>query len=157
MRRRVGDRTTFAIEIGEAVSADLRIVDVWAAGKRLTTDDNVAYVPSLLHYLRRAAARVCQREIRPCPFPEHSSEQIFRQLEADETGFREHYWFMRWSEMLDNVSSYAYLDDELVIIFAFRRDEHPAPEDRGKVLVAKIPPEHFATILLAAADLLSAQ
>lgn len=24
---------------------------------------------------------------------------------------------MRWSETLDNVSSYAYLDDELVIVF----------------------------------------
>ncbi|MBV1856652.1 hypothetical protein [Catellatospora tritici] len=157
MRRRIGDRTTFAIEIGMALSADLRIVDVWAAGKRLTADDNVAYVPSLCHYLRRAAARVCQREIRPCPFPEYSPEEIFRQLEADETGFREHYWFMRWSETLDNVSSYAYLDDDLVIIFAFWRDEHPVPEGGGKVLVAKIPPEQFATIVLTAADLLNPQ
>lgn len=28
---------------------------------------------------------------------------------------------MRWSETLDNVSSYAYLDDDLIIVFALRR------------------------------------
>lgn len=69
MRRRVGEQITFAIEIGEAVSADLRVVDVWTAGKRLTVNDNVAYVPSLCHYLRSAAAQVRRREIRSYPFP----------------------------------------------------------------------------------------
>jgi hypothetical protein len=127
MRRRVGDQTTFAIEIGEAVSADLRVVDVWAAGKRLTIKDNVAYVPYLYHYLRSVAAQVRRHEIRSCPFPGRSPEEIFRKLASDETEFREHYWFMRWSETLDNVSSYAYLDDELVIVFAFWRADHPIP------------------------------
>jgi hypothetical protein len=79
----------------EAVSADLRVVDVWAAGERLT----VADVPSLRHYLCPAGAQVGEREIGPCPFPGHSPGEIF----------------------------------------------------------ARIPPEQFATILVTAADLLTAR
>ena len=43
------------------------------------------------------------------------------------------------SEIVDNVSCYAYLDDHLVIAFAFRRADHPFPEDVGKVFVAENP------------------
>lgn len=157
MTRRFGNRDTFAVEVGEALSPNLRVVDLWAAGKMLTAYDNVAYVPSLCHYMRFAAAQVRQREIRPCPFPELSPEEIFRRLDADETDFREQYWFMQWSEIVDNVSRYAYLDDDLVIVFAFRRADHPSPEDLGKVFVARIPPDEFAATLDQAADRLDAK
>jgi hypothetical protein len=151
-----GDRAAFAIEIGEPVSVGLRVVDMWAAGERLTADDNVVYVPSLGHYLRAAAAQVDQRQIRPIPFPGRSPEEIFRLLEADETDLRERYWFLRWSETLDNVSSYAYLDDDLVIVFALRRAQS-VPEKFVKVFVARIEPEQFVTVLREAATLLVAQ
>lgn len=154
--RRFGNRTTFAVEIGEATGPAMRVVDLWAADTWLTTDDNEAFVPSFCHYMRGAAMQVRQRLIRPCPFPERSPEETFRLLQADETDFREQYWFMQWSETLDNVSSYAYLDDdELVIVFAFWRAEHPNPEDLGKVFVARMPPDEFAATLLGAADQLS--
>jgi hypothetical protein len=32
MTQRFGDRTTFAVEVGPSMSADLRVVDLWAAG-----------------------------------------------------------------------------------------------------------------------------
>jgi hypothetical protein len=156
--RHFGDRNTFALEVGEALPPSrLRVVDLWAAGKWLTTDDNVVYLPSFCHRMRSTAARVRQRDIPPCPFPELSPQEIFRQLEADETGFREQHWFMQWGETVDNVSSYAYLDSHLVIMFAFWRASHPYPEDSGKVFVARIPPEEFVATLLSAADLLDAQ
>lgn len=145
------------MEVGEVLPPSLRVVDLWAAGKWLTTDDNTAYVPSLYQCMRSTAAQVRQREIQPCPFPERSPEEIFWQLEADETEFRERYWFMGWGEIVDNVSRYAYLDDDLVIVFAFWRAEHPFPEDLGKVFVARIPPDEFAATLQEAADLLDAE
>ena len=40
----IGDRATFAAEVGARTSRDLRTVDLWAAGKLLTTDDNAAFV-----------------------------------------------------------------------------------------------------------------
>ncbi|MFG1839922.1 hypothetical protein ACGFH8_15920 [Micromonospora sp. NPDC049175] len=154
MTGRFGTRDTFAVEVGEILSPNLRVVDLWAAGKKLTTHDNVAYVPSLCHYMQTAAAEVRQRAIRPRPSRERSPEEIFRQFEADETDFRERYWFLQWSEIVDNVSCYAYLDDHLVIVFAFRRADHPFPEDVGKVFVARIPPDEFAATLEQATDLL---
>jgi hypothetical protein len=54
------------------------------------------------------------------------------------------------------VSLYAYLDDDLVIVFQFWRASHPFPEDLGKVFVATIRPDEFAAVVGAAADLLDA-
>ena len=63
---------------------------------------------------------------------------------------------MRWSETLDNVSAYAYLDNDLVIVFQFWRASHPFPEDLGTVFVVRIPPDEFVAIVEEAADLLDA-
>lgn len=135
-------------------SPALRVVDLWAADTWLTTDDNVAYVSSIARCMRLEAHRVRQRSVSPCPFPGLAPEEIFRLLDEDDTDFREQFWFMRWSETVDNVSAYAYLDDDLVIIFRFWRASHPFPEDLGKVFVARIPPEEFAAIVEEAANLL---
>ncbi|WP_433119724.1 hypothetical protein [Micromonospora sp. CA-246542] len=148
-----GTRETFAVEVGEALSPGLRIVDLWAAGKLLTARDNVAYVPSFRHYLRSASARVRQREVLRRPFPERSPEETFRRLKADQCELREQYWLLHWSEIVDNVESYAYLDDDLVIVFAFQ-GASPSPGDLGKVFVARVPPDNFAATLDQAADLL---
>jgi hypothetical protein len=75
--------------------------------------------------MRSDADRVRRRDVRPCPFPGRAPEEIFRLLHGDETGFREQFWFMQWGETLDNVSLYAYLNDDLVIVFQFWRAGHP--------------------------------
>ncbi|MEU1396065.1 hypothetical protein ABZ403_08365 [Micromonospora zamorensis] len=54
------------------------------------------------------------------------------------------------------MSTYAYLDHNLVISFAFGRASHLAPEDLGELFVARISPEEFAVTVEAAADLLDA-
>jgi hypothetical protein len=154
MTRRFGDRATFAVELGETSSPALRVVDLWAAGKWLTTDDNLAYIPFLLHSMRSTAAQVRRRDIKPCPFPGRSPQENYRLLEADETEFHEQYWFMSWGETVDNLSRYAYLDDALVIVFAFWRTAHPFPHDLGKVFVAKIAPDEYAATLEDAADVI---
>lgn len=154
MKRCFGDRATFAVEVGEIQPPSLRVVDLWMAGKRLTTDDNSVFVPSFAHAMRASAARVNRRDVKPCPSPGRAPEDIFRMLDADETGFREQFWFIQWGETVDNVSTYAYLEDDLVIVFAFWRASHPFPEDLGKVFVARIPPDEFAVTVEEAADLL---
>jgi hypothetical protein len=106
--------------------------------------------------MRADADRVRRRGIRLCPFRQLSPEQIFQRLEADETEFREQYWFMTWHEIVDNLSRYAYLDDDLLIVFAFRRADHSVPQGLGTVFVARIPPEEFVTTAHQAADLLDA-
>ncbi|WP_435830344.1 hypothetical protein [Micromonospora echinospora] len=157
MTRRFGDRAAFAVEVGEIQPPSLRVVDLWMAGQRLTTDDNSAHVPFFSRAMRSSAAQVRRRDVKSCPFPGRAPEEIFRLLEADETGFREQFWFMRWGEIVDNVSTYAYLENDLVVVFAFWRASHPFPEDLGKVFVARIPPDEFAAIVEEAVELLDAE
>ncbi|WP_422735691.1 hypothetical protein ACN263_18755 [Micromonospora sp. WMMD729] len=157
MTRRFGDRTRLAVEIGEAEPHQLRVVDLWAAGRRLTTGDNCVFLPSFIRAMRSSAARVSRRDVEPCPFSGRTPEEIFQLLEADDTEFRERFWFLQWGEIVDNVSRYAYLDDDLVIVFAFWRPDHPRPDDLGTVFVARIPPEEFVATVEDAADLLNAE
>ena len=146
----------FVIEVGEVQSSQLCVVDVWAAGKRLTIDDNIAYVPSLSYYMRQDANRVHRREIPAHPFPGRAPGEVVRLLDADETVNREQLWFMRWSEILDSVSIFAYLDGDLVVAFRFWRATHPVPEDLGNVFAVRIPLDHFVATVEHAADLLDA-
>ncbi|MFI5898404.1 hypothetical protein ACIA5D_50880 [Actinoplanes sp. NPDC051513] len=104
MTQQIGDRATFAVEVGEVKSPSLRIVDLWAAGRWLTTDDNVVQIPSFSRHMRSDAQRVRQGDVRPCSFSGRAPEDIFRLLNEDETEFREQFWFMRSGETVDNVS-----------------------------------------------------
>ncbi|KAB1918897.1 hypothetical protein F8280_27630 [Micromonospora noduli] len=157
MTRRFGDRATFAVEVGAVESPHLRTVNVWAAGTQLTTDDNSAYLPSLRPAMRSTAARVRQRDVPACPYPGRSPEAVFRLLEQDGTEFRERFWFLPWGETLDTVSRYAYLDDDLVLVFSFWRPTHPVPDDLGAIFVATLAPDEFATTVLGAADVLDVE
>lgn len=138
-------------------SPGLRVVDLWAAGKWVTTDDNSVYVPSFSWSMRLDAERVRRRDVEACPFPGSEPDDTFRLLQAGKTEFREKFWFMRWGETVDNVSAYTYLDDDLVIIFGFWRESHPFPEDMGTVFVARVPPDEFVATVEEAADLLDAE
>ncbi|MBV1855922.1 hypothetical protein [Catellatospora tritici] len=152
MTERIGDRATFAMEIG-AYTGGLRVVDIWAGGKRLTVDDNFAFVPAFLRLIRPDAARVRLRELPPSPFPGRPGEEVFRLLAADEEQ-RYEYGFLRWGETVDNVSCVAYLDGELVLVFSFWRPTHPVPADRGRIFVARIDPDDFADTVQHAAYVL---
>ncbi|MEU4155484.1 hypothetical protein [Actinoplanes sp. NPDC026670] len=150
MTRVIGDRDRFAVEIGELVSPQLRVVDLWAAGRRLTVDDNTAYVPSFCHSFRMAA-----RRFPVAPFPGCSPEETFRLLDEDRGGFRSGYRFFEWTEIVDNVSGYRYLDGDLVLVFTFWRATHPVPDEVGRVLVARVSPVEFTSIVETAVAFLS--
>ncbi|GAA1859574.1 hypothetical protein [Asanoa iriomotensis] len=152
---RFGDRSTFAIEVGAHESPRLRVVDLWAADVRLTVHDNVAYVPSFCHLMRRTADDVNRGEIERSPYPGRSPEETYRLLGEGDAEFRERFWFMRWGETVDNLSPLAYLDGDLVLMFSFFRDTHPNPEQLGKVFVARIAPETFVKTIEDAVDLLT--
>lgn len=141
MMRRFGDRASFSVEIGETTSPSLRAVDLWAGGKLLTTDDNTAFLPTFIHFLRSTAVQVRRRDVSPCPFPVRSPAEIFRLLDADdETDFREQFWLMHWGETVDNVTSYVYLDgDDLVIISGCWRAECVRKGDQGDNRRARVP------------------
>jgi hypothetical protein len=139
------------VELGEIESPQMRVVDLWAGGVWLTTDDNSVFVPTFCRLIRECAERVRRRAVMPCPFPGRPPEEIFRCLEGDDSGFRERFQLMQWGETVDNLSHHAYLDGDLVLLFKFWRSAEPK---RGHV--ARVLPNEFATALEQTVDLLSA-
>ncbi|MCA2216955.1 hypothetical protein [Jidongwangia harbinensis] len=157
MTRQFGDRATFGVEIGEIASPGLRVVDLWAADTWLTSDDNAAYVPSFVLSMRRDAERVRRGDVPPCPFPGRPPQEIHRLLLADQTEFREQFWFLQWGETVDNVAAFAYRDGDLVIVFQAWPTKHSVAQDRAEILAVRIPPDDFAAIVEDAAAVLDAE
>jgi hypothetical protein len=60
----IGDRETFAAEVGDPDGTSMRRVDLWAAGQRLTCHDNKVYVPQ---FRRSIATTAVDRAGRPFP------------------------------------------------------------------------------------------
>ena len=158
--QRFGCRATFAVEVGslpayvveagETRASDVRVVDVWAGGEWLTCHDNAAYVPTLVHRMRSAAELVRRREVPRCPFPAQSPAEVFRLLQANDGEFREQFWLLRhWDEILDNVETYTWLDDLLVITGQIWRPS------RTQVFVTRVSPDEFVATVEDAVEFLT--
>ncbi|MGW4725655.1 hypothetical protein [Streptomyces sp. NPDC004291] len=144
----LGDRSRFAVEIGGP--GTLRRVDLWAAGKWLTCDDNMAYVPSFRHAVVDAAARLRSGEGPSLPFAGLSAEAAHRRLRDGDDQLHDGYRFMLWGPTTDNVVAHLFrAGDHLVITLDFWREDHllDHPEDADTVFVVEIPAEEFTGIL----------
>lgn len=154
-RATYGQLTRFAITVGEILSENggSRRVDVWAADRWLTCDDNNVYVPHFAGCLQRAVGGLLadpQRR-RGRPYPELSVEDNYRRLLADaETDNTEYlaYRFMDWGPTADNVGMLLFHERNTVYLpFTFLRPDHHAPPERGKVFVAELPQWELARVL----------
>ncbi|MFE1230241.1 hypothetical protein [Streptomyces sp. NPDC058745] len=160
----LGDKSRFAAEVGEPGA--LCRVDLWAAGKWLTCDDNMAYVPQFLRDVLQAAAWLRSGEGCSLPFVGLSAEATHRRLreqagdesEADYQ-LRSRFRVLLWGPTTDNLTAYLFREgDHLVITLEFWREEHllSHPEDAGAVFVVELPAEELIGILEGIAAALDA-
>jgi hypothetical protein len=154
-----GQLTRFAITVGEVLSDNggSRRVDVWAAYRWLTCDDNNVYVPHFAGCLQHAVGYLLtdpQRR-RGRPYPELSVADNYRRLRADaETDNTEYlaYRFMDWGPTADNVSMLLFREGGTAYLpFSFWRPDHHVPAELGQVFVAELPEWELATVLHDAA------
>ena len=118
----LGDKRTFAADVGDSDGTDLRRVDLWAAGQWLTCDDNAVYVPQF----RLSVAGT-----------------------VDGLNDSEHH-ALNWGPTTDNVLAYLYRNgDETAITAQFWREDHlrAHPEHAGVVFTADIPTDELIDIL----------
>ncbi|MEU2079345.1 hypothetical protein [Streptomyces sp. NPDC013489] len=157
----LGDRFRFAAEVGEP--GPLCRVDLWAAGRWLTCDDNMAYVPAFRRAVLDTCAWLRSGEGSPLPFPGLSAEATHRRLLAramddaepgvePEADPEQHGQFqaLLWGPTTDNVIAHLFREkDHLVIMLEFWREEHLRnhPEDAGAVFVVEIQAQEFVGIL----------
>ncbi|MER5866255.1 hypothetical protein [Kitasatospora sp. NPDC002040] len=161
----LGDRHTFAVEVGVRDHALCR-VDLWAAGKWLTCDDNTAFVGQFRRAVLETAGRLRSDGGSALPFDGLSPEATHRRLtlsagaddetEADHE-FRSRFRALDWGPTTDNVTAYLFgAGDRSVLTVQFLRKEHLPrhPEDAGEVFVAMIPTAEFVGILEALVSVL---
>ncbi|WP_405825954.1 hypothetical protein OG705_35295 [Streptomyces sp. NBC_00838] len=162
----LGDRLRFAAEVG--APASLCRVDLWAAEKWLTCDDNMAYVPQFRRDVLDTAAWLRSGEGSPLPFAGLSAAATHRRLiqragddDEPETDYQPRCRFqvLLWGPTTDNLTAHLFREeDRLVITLSFWRKEHLLhhPEDAGAVFVVEIPAEEFVGILEGMATALDA-
>lgn len=152
----LGDKSRFGAEVGEP--GPLCRVDLWAAGRWLTCDDNMAYVPQFRRDVLDAVAWLRSGEGSPLPFAGLSAEATHRRLvqragddepEADYQ-LRGRIRVLLWGPTTDNVTAHLFREeDRLVITLSFWREEHllSHPEDAGAVFTIEIPATEFVGLL----------
>jgi hypothetical protein len=152
-----GQDTRFAITVGEILSDNggSRCVDVWAADRWLTCDDNNVYVPHFAGCLQHAVSGLLVDPAYPRgrPFSELSVAENYRRLRAedDNTEFLS-YRFMDWGPTADNVGMLLFREGGTAYLpFAFWRPDHHQPAELGQVFVAELPVWELARVLHDAA------
>jgi len=152
----LGDKHRFAAEVGEWDHLLCR-VDLWAAERWLTCDDNMAFVTQFRLAVLDTAAWLRSGQGAPLPFGSLSPQATHRRLMLragadDETEYelRSRFQVLIWGPTTDNVTAHLFRDgDRLVITLQFWRAEHliTHPEHAGEVFVAEIPTTEFVGIL----------
>ncbi|HVK23051.1 MAG TPA: hypothetical protein VM677_16960 [Actinokineospora sp.] len=152
----LGDKSRFAVEVGELVGG-LRRVDMWAADQWLTCDDNSAYVPQFSYAVKCTAAELRAGDGAPVPFAGLSPAAAHRRFDAATDNdyevevLRERFWiFHRWGPTTDNVTTYFFRDgDRLTLTFEFWREAHllAHPEHVEAVFAVEIEAAEFVGIL----------
>jgi hypothetical protein len=146
----IGDKSRFAVEIGEfwESSRDVRRVDLWAAGRWLTCDDNDAFVPQFCYEVRWTINWHQRTDDLALPFRNRSPAETHRELLDLDDGSRERYWFFRWNETTDNILGHVFrIGGDLVITFEFWRETHHDPQELGVVFTTQLPEAEFIQIL----------
>ncbi|MEV4943853.1 hypothetical protein [Streptomyces zaomyceticus] len=158
MNAALGDRSRFAVEVGEP-TVQLCRVDLWVAGEWLTCDDNTAFVPQFRSDVLDTVTWLRSGGGSPLPFDGSSPVAAHRRLvlrarSGDETDadyeLRSRFQTLRWGPTTDNVTACLFRDgDCLVITCEFWREEHllAHPEHAGRVFVVETAAHEFVMIL----------
>jgi hypothetical protein len=136
-----GDKTQFAAEFGESWEGQkhLRRVDLWAAGRWLTCDDNNASVPQFTMSVQGTVNWLRSGCDLSLPYSGVSAAETHLRLLAVDDGSREQFWFPNWGPTTDNILGHVFrAGDRLVMTFEFWRETHSIPAEHGEVFVANM-------------------
>lgn len=157
-----GDESKFAMCVKGQPSdpPHSRAIDVYAAGRWLTCDDNSVHVPHFSGMLESAVGRTLLTDTRgyqPRPYSNLSAVENYTRLRTatsldtfDEVDYRHfrHALFMDWGPTADNVSALLFREgDTAILSFTFLRPDHHDPSELGQVFVTEFPFFDLARIL----------
>jgi hypothetical protein len=146
----IGDKQRFAAEVGEFWKGDTRYrcVDLWAAGRCLTCDDNTAFVPQFCMSVRSTFNWLRSLGDLTPPFPGLSPPETHRRLREMDDESDEQFWFPQWGPTTDNLVGCLFrVGERVVFTFEFWRESHPVPEERGVLFVTNLLETEFVGVL----------
>jgi len=159
MTHKFGDRERFAIEPGRVLDGTptngVRVVELWAAGRELSCDDNHAYVPQFCESVESTITWLLSEHDRSLPAPDLSPEENHRRVRETRYHDRIRFVFMDWGPTTDNLRSFLFRRGlDAVITFEFPRETHPRRDEIGRVFVAELPERQLLHALHQAACVL---
>lgn len=148
-----GFRSRFAIEIRETTdtSGYMRQVDLYAADRWLTCDDNDVYVPQFIGalsatvgaFLTDSSAMKIGR-----PYADLSVADNHLRLCEGNNDYYLAYRFMDWGPTTDNVRMHLFRENGTALLaFSFWREDHHDPAELGQVFVAELPELELARMI----------
>lgn len=139
--RGFGDRSRFAFELNEYDPDNPRgrFVNIWAAGRHLTCEDDHAFAPQLSLSLAFEIDYLLQDVDRAPPFSGSSLTENHRRLWADLDHEGRRYCFYDWGPITDNVGMLLFRRDSATwLTFHFLGDAHPVAGERDRVFVVEL-------------------
>jgi hypothetical protein len=145
------------VEVGDWAGPALRRVDLWAAGQRLTCDDDMAFVRQFRRDVGETAAWLRAGHGEALPFAGLSAAAAHRRLvegagddDEDDALRRRFRAFDRWGPTVDNVVAFVFRDGErLEMTWQFWREDHllSHPEHAGTVFTLEVGAAELAGLL----------
>lgn len=141
----LGDRARFAFLVGlpDHPHRERRVVQIWAAGIELTSDDDTVYVPAYSYAMSSAATRIAYRPA--LPYPELDPTENHRRIDAwaqDEgrAHQRERYQWLHHGPTTDRIREYLFGDgDDAILTFSLWLPDDRGPHEPGQVFVVRLP------------------
>ena len=151
-----GEKSRFAIRVGDYVQPTCREVEIWAGGEHLTCDESASYLPYFCHVIERSIGCLLASDSLKLPFPGLQPDETHRRLnQMDDEVLRLRYRFFDWAETTDNFHSYLFRGhDDVALTFEFWRPSHHKPADIGRVFVVGLKEREFLWVLQGAVSFL---
>jgi hypothetical protein len=152
-----GDPAAFALALGERaeraeLNDKLRVLDVWVGGDRVTTEDNLAFIPQMRATLEREARGLATRINLDEPFPNAPLAEQHMMLEATDDGSAEKFWFLHWGPTTDNCSAFVYRFGSELAITCRNRFDAVTNQPIDNVLQGKVSEDELVQLLLRCAS-----
>ena len=157
----IGNKETFAFEIGLETEKNLRVVDIIINNRYVCCDDNVAYVPQFSNDLKSELEKLenLQKDSFLNYLSGKSIEEIHQFIDStrgeesencnlEDDKIYPYFRFLDLGPTTDNFTCFLFFKkNDLYVTYQFWRDTHQNKEELGKVFFAKIDKEEAIYII----------
>jgi hypothetical protein len=153
-----GDKATFAFEVGERVSGDLRTVNIFIGGRNICCDDNKPYIPQFIGSIARSAEGLKTIDeylkFERCfsgmtveeahEFVKSTRDENSENYDIEDDKIYLTHSFMDWGPTTDNVTSFLLpVENKFFLTYEFWRETHEPASEIGRIYSMEVLPREI--------------